>query len=205
MLSFCFLPLTVLLFAYYCLLWFGFDCYGCVQSTQSRSGLWGFWDRQAIAQVIARAVEFASYWARVHFFCARVALLASHAPPPFLLRALPSRRRSLAPPLGRARALAASLLPALCASPACGLAIGCCMRCAWRISACRWSVLLLQKSSCSCTAMPSLHALGPSRVCQCARAVSQVRAVCVCARAIAGAVECVAHLSARSMGKCVTG
>jgi hypothetical protein len=148
----CMPVLLVLLFfafyrlQYYCLLLFGFDCYGCVQSTQSRSGLWGLgtgagnyagnWLERG--RVCARSVvDCASCWARVHISVARVAPLASRAPLPFLARALPSLRRSLAPPPGLARALAVSLLPALCASPACGLAIGCCMRYALRNSAWR--------------------------------------------------------------------
>jgi hypothetical protein len=52
---------------------------------------------------------------------------------------------------------------------------------------------------CALAAVAEVHAC----VCRCARAVSVVRVVCVRARAIAGAVERGAHLSARRMGMCV--
>ena len=52
---------------------------------------------------------------------------------------------------------------------------------------------------CALAAVAEVHAC----VCRCARAVSVVRVVCVRARAIAGAVECGAHLSAHRMEMCV--
>ena len=139
-LSFCLhtCTLTVLLFAF-CL---AFDCYGCVPSTQSRSGLWGLWDGQAIAQAIAR--DLAAQYARIALWnvrlighaCtslrARDLFLAARAPLLFPARALPSRLRTLAPLPGRVRAPALNLLAGLCICSARHLAIACCMRCAWR-------------------------------------------------------------------------
>ena len=55
----------------------------------------------------------------------------------------------------------------------------------------------------SCSPASPLLLLASVCVCQCARAVSVVRVVCVRARAIAGAVERGAHLSARRMEMCV--
>ena len=151
-------------------------------STQSRSGLWGFWDRQAIAQVIARAVEFASYWARVHFFCARVALLASRAPPPFLAALSPClaarwRRR----PASRARRRRACCLPCVLARPAARpLPAACAVH----------GEFLPAAEVCCCCQKAHAHALPCRRrlrwglrVCVSARVRCRGCALCGCARA----------------------
>ena len=70
---------------------FGFDCYGCVLSTQSRSGLWGLGTgagnyaghRRERGRVCARSVVgYALCWAHVHFSArARRSSRASRATP----------------------------------------------------------------------------------------------------------------------------
>jgi hypothetical protein len=101
----------------------------------------------------------------------------------FPRRALPSLGRSLAPPPGLARAPAPSLLPAMCAGPACRLAIACCMLCAWRKLACRCSCAGAGTCSCSHALLPPRRCCWPSCACVSARARCRWCALCVRARA----------------------